>query len=194
MATYIEISNKSKILINDEWHNFSLIDIHTITANNGIVKFSCAPNELVFAQVQDANVEFNMSRDLSNLEMTLLINRRPATGVAVRIYRFSQQSTSQNAPLRIFNGRGVEIFNSNLKYMNVIDNRVYPGGKTYPYDIAVYCPYNYEVDASGHVWYRSWYMMTNRFVKVTDSYKVQYLDSLKTFGIAPEMIIDVSNL
>lgn len=194
MATYIEISNESKILINDEWHNFSLGDIHTIASNNGIVEFSCAPDELVFAQVQDANVEFNMSRDLSSLEMTLLRNRRPANGIAVKIYRFKQQSTSQNAPLRIFNKSGAEIFNSNLKYMNVIDNRVYPGGKTYPCDIAVYCPYNYEVDASGHVWYRNWYMMTNKFIRVTDSYKVQYLDSLKTFGIAPEMIIDVANL
>lgn len=194
MATYIEISNESKILINDEWHNFSLCDIHTIVSNNGLVEFSCAPNELVFAQVQDANVEFNMSRDLSGLEMTLLRNRSPANGVAVKIYRFRQQSTSQNAPLRIFNKSGAEIFNSNLKYMNVIDNRVYPGGKTYSCNIAVYCPYNYEVDASGHVWYRTWYMMTNKFIRVTDSYKVQYLDSLKTFGIAPEMIIDVTNM
>lgn len=194
MATYIEISNESKILINDEWHNFSLSDIHTIASNNGIVTFSCAPKELVFAQVQDANVEFNMSRDLSSLEMTLLKNRRPANGVAVKIYRFRQQSTSQNAPLRIFNKSGVEIFNSNLKYMNVIDNRVYPSGKTYPCDIAVYCPYNYDVDTSGHVWYRTWYMMTNKFIRATDSYKAQRLDSLKTFGFAPEMIINVTNL
>lgn len=196
MANYIEITNDAgRTIINDSWHNYSLSDVQTVYSNNGFAQLSCAATDLVFVQIQDSGAEFNTIRYSNLIEVLTMKNNRVAGGVLVKFYRFKQRTSGQSASLQVLDRNGGEIFNSNLRYLNVIDNRVYPSGRTYDKDIAVYCPFNYEVDSSGHVWYRNRYIMpSTKSIRVTDTYKEQYLDSLRTFGQAPELIVDVTNL
>lgn len=153
MANYIEIQNSNKrAIINDSYKNLSLNRV--ITNDKGEADFvvSLTDNELPFFTCDNNNVSISSYRFKGYVKFFLRLNNFDMSSTrtdsndaykSFKVYIFGTHTNVATYGLQIFNDSGESIFNSNNKYLDIIDyvfeygfteNMVVTSSKRFSYD------------------------------------------------------------
>ena len=155
MSNYIEVINGSKILINDSWHNLSLKQkISSIYLNNNyytiqksnttdIVFLCCYTPSCIFHAINYETVAYFYTKYSGTFDA----------------YIYGEQTSYTGNGLAVYNASGAEIFNSNLKYLKILDYKHNYGTYSYSNKIGVYSDISWQEDISGNMISRTAYKM-----------------------------------
>lgn len=134
MSSYIEINNGGRITINDSYKNLLLLnkinslsftkENNTYTDNIYYADITEDDDKILLVSCSSSNYGFNIVRASSNIHLRVnCINGASISDINnyLTSYVFGYSDTSNNSGLSVYNSSGQVIFNSNNKYLRIID-------------------------------------------------------------------------
>ena len=188
MSEYIEVTNNSKVIINDYWHNLALKSkISSVTIGSSYTVSKQAQSDLVFVHCYTAGCSFYTLNYKNYSVITTM-----SSGV-FDIYLYGETTTNNSSGLAVYNSSGAQIFNSGLKYMKVIGCTSSTGTFSYGNKIAIACGFQWEEDETGAIFNSIAYkMLTDRsFSTVVGPYDSETENPVYWHGDFPVVVINV---
>lgn len=135
MSNYIEIKNSRSILVNDSFKNVSLrnviqtnqcIQSYVYETDHGELRYFCHPpvinGDIVCLAGNSTSFLFYKNSYMSGPSgWDYYAQNTPRGSSDTYFYLFNFQKTSETGGLEVTGADGTQIFNSNLKYLRIID-------------------------------------------------------------------------